>query len=134
MVWALEIDFLPPPAAAAAPPAAFAEGVASVREEASRAPGRKSDATPLTAAVPLAAGVLIIAAPPAVEGSNVALLAVPVLLRPPLDRPPVPVGLPTPPDAEALVVVGIMASCILWDVPLLPVAAAVLLRFASLDR
>ena len=133
MVWALEIDFLPPPAAAAPPPAAFAEGVASVREEASRAPGRKSDATPLTAAAPLAAGVLI-TVPPAVEGSKVALLAVPVLLRPPLDRPPVPVGLPTPPDAEALVVVGIMASCTFWDVPLLPVAAAVLLRFASLDR
>ena len=54
------------------------------------------------------------AAPPAVEGSNVALLVVPVLLRPPRARPPV------------LLVFVV-------DVPLLMVDA-VLLRFPSLDR
>ena len=55
------------------------------------------------------------AAPPAVEGSNVALLAVPVLLRPPRARPPV------------------LLVFVVVDVPLLMVDA-VLLRFASLDR
>ena len=122
MVWALEIDFLPPPAA---PAVAFAEGVASVREE-EEEEGRKSDATPLAAAAaPLAAGVRIIAAappPPAVDGSKVALLVAPVLLRPPLDRPPVP--------PEALPVVDGMLPLLL----LLLLALGALLRFASLDR
>ena len=122
MVWALEMDFLPVPTAAAG--ATLAEGVASVREE--ELPFRRmSDATPPLIRGPVLAAGVLIAAPPAVEGSNVALLAAPVLLRPPLARPPV---LPAAPAEEALVVVD--------DVPLmlLPLVDAVLLKFASLDR